>query len=153
LAKSSTVPKQVEQYGPVVRIAPNEYSIDDPHALRVIYGHGTKFIKGPWYLASGPPSQHPGVVVSIFADRNPERHAASRRKAANAYSLTALLEMEPYVDSTTAVFMKHLENFAATAEVFDIRHWLQCYAFDVIGEITVKFYCLHMPPHFLILPY
>lgn len=32
--------------GPMVRIAPNEVSIDDPEdSLRIIYGHGTKFIK------------------------------------------------------------------------------------------------------------
>ena len=31
--------------GPVVRITPDTYSIDDPNAIRIIYGHGTKFIK------------------------------------------------------------------------------------------------------------
>jgi hypothetical protein len=37
------------QIGPVVRISPNEYSINDPEALRIIYGHGTHFIKVPFY--------------------------------------------------------------------------------------------------------
>lgn len=32
--------------GPIVRIGPNEVSIDDPEeSLSAIYGHGTKFIK------------------------------------------------------------------------------------------------------------
>lgn len=34
-----------EKYGPVVRIAPNEYSIDDVEAAKVIYGHGNAFDK------------------------------------------------------------------------------------------------------------
>jgi hypothetical protein len=34
-----------ERFGPVVRIAPNEYSIDDVTAARSIYGHGSKFVK------------------------------------------------------------------------------------------------------------
>lgn len=34
-----------KKYGPVVRIAPNEYSIDDVEAARVIYGHGNAFVK------------------------------------------------------------------------------------------------------------
>lgn len=34
-----------ERLGPIVRIAPNEYSIDDPEAIRHIYGHGTNFVK------------------------------------------------------------------------------------------------------------
>ena len=32
--------------GPIVRIAPNEVSIDDPgESLKIIYGHGTQFTK------------------------------------------------------------------------------------------------------------
>jgi hypothetical protein len=31
--------------GPIVRIAPNEYSFDDLQAVKTIYGHGTKFVK------------------------------------------------------------------------------------------------------------
>jgi hypothetical protein len=34
-----------EKYGPIVRIAPNEYSIDDIDAARLIYGHKTTFLK------------------------------------------------------------------------------------------------------------
>ncbi len=42
--------------GPIVRIGPNEVSIDDPEeSLRVIYGHGTKFVKvRPKYLYQSP---------------------------------------------------------------------------------------------------
>lgn len=34
-----------EKYGPVVRIVPNEYSINDVGAAKVIYGHGNSFVK------------------------------------------------------------------------------------------------------------
>jgi hypothetical protein len=34
-----------KRYGPIVRIAPGEYSVDDVEAARTIYGHGTAFIK------------------------------------------------------------------------------------------------------------
>jgi hypothetical protein len=34
-----------KRYGPIVRIAPFEYSIDDVEAAKTIYGHGTSFIK------------------------------------------------------------------------------------------------------------
>jgi hypothetical protein len=32
-------------YGPIVRVAPGEYSIDDFEAARTIYGHGNAFVK------------------------------------------------------------------------------------------------------------
>jgi hypothetical protein len=34
-----------KKYGPIVRIAPNEYSIDDVEAAKTIYGHGNAFVK------------------------------------------------------------------------------------------------------------
>lgn len=34
-----------KKYGPIVRIAPNVYSIDDADCAKVLYGHGSKFVK------------------------------------------------------------------------------------------------------------
>jgi hypothetical protein len=39
------------RYGPIVRVAPHEYSIDDVDAARTIYGHGHAFVK---VLSLGP---------------------------------------------------------------------------------------------------
>lgn len=33
------------KFGPIVRIAPSEYSIDDVEAAKTIYGHGNAFTK------------------------------------------------------------------------------------------------------------
>ncbi len=40
-----------EDLGPIVRIAPNEYSIDDAEAVKIIYGHGAGFIKVLYILS------------------------------------------------------------------------------------------------------
>src|ERR1700712_1929353 len=37
------------KYGPIVRIAPDHFSIDDPDAIKQIYGIGSKFPKSDWY--------------------------------------------------------------------------------------------------------
>jgi len=34
-----------KKYGRIVRIAPREYSIDDVEAAKIIYGHGSQFVK------------------------------------------------------------------------------------------------------------
>ena len=34
-----------KKYGPIVRIAPHEYSVDDVEAAKTIYGHGSAFVK------------------------------------------------------------------------------------------------------------
>jgi len=42
--------------------------------------------------------------------------------------MTALLEMEPFVDGCSQVFMTRLGEYADTNEILDLGHWLQCYA-------------------------
>lgn len=67
------------RYGPVVRLAPNEFSLDDPAAVKVIYGLGTTFTKGPWYTASGLPFKN---QYNFFQMSENDRHIEMRRKLA-----------------------------------------------------------------------
>ena len=65
------------------------------------------------------------------------QHAAMKRPIAQAYSLSTLVEFEPFIDSTTAVLFSRLDElFAGSGKVCDLGEWLQFYAFDVIGELT-----------------
>ncbi|KAF4554808.1 Cytochrome P450-like protein 7 [Elsinoe fawcettii] len=122
-----------QKLGPIVRIAPNQYSIDDVEAIRIIYGHGTSFVKNDWYYASGNPDDR---FHDLFTDRNPKRHSELRRKVANLYSMTNLLHLEPFVETCTSLLLGHFDRFAQTDEPINLQHWLQCYAFDTIGMIT-----------------
>ena len=122
--------------GPIVRIAPGQYSIDDPEAIKAIYGHGTPFVKvrtqtvywsslipkqSSWYRASTAP----GPVHDLFRDEDPKRHAANRRKVAALYSTTNLLQFEPYVDTSVKIFMDRMQELSNTRQTFDLQHWLQ----------------------------
>ncbi|KAF5967706.1 cytochrome P450 monooxygenase [Fusarium bulbicola] len=122
------------KYGPVVRIAPDEYSIDDPAAAKIVYGSGRGFTKSPWYYASGNPFSS---LPSIFVEPNPHIHAQARRKVAAAYSMTNLVQLEPFIDKCSALLRDRLEEFARSGTSVEISHWMQCYAFDVIGMMTV----------------
>jgi len=88
-----------------------------------------------WYRAAGnaDPKSH-----DLFTDLNPKRHAETRRKVANLYSMTSLLQLEPFVTSCTEKLVEKFEEFATSKQTFDMQHWLQCYAFDMIGLITVR---------------
>ncbi|KAJ6198573.1 LOW QUALITY PROTEIN: cytochrome P450 [Bipolaris maydis] len=86
----------------MVRIAPNEYSIDDLVAAKAICctGHG--------------------------------------RKVTAIYPMTNLVQLEQFVDECTSILEKRLNEFASSGTSIDISHWLQCYAFDVLGKMTSK---------------
>jgi len=51
--------------------------------------------------------------------------------------MTSLLSYEPFVDSQNAVLCEKLREFAVAGSLVDIPKWMQFYAFDVIGEMTV----------------
>lgn len=52
--------------------------------------------------------------------------------------MTSIKHYEPYVDNCIAVILEKFDQFADSGESLDLQRWMQCYAFDVIGEITVR---------------
>ncbi|TVY12611.1 Pisatin demethylase [Lachnellula arida] len=133
------------KYGPIVRIAPGEYSLDDVNAAKIIYGHvrSPSVARAPWYSAWAPPDPN---KANLFSDLNPHRHAFQRRKFASAYSMSTLVSYEQYVNDCTALLIQRFDELAHSHQIINFYHWLQCYAFDVIGEITfgVRFGLLDM---------
>ena len=45
--------------------------------------------------------------------------------------------MERFVDECVGLFVQRLNEVAATDSPINVQHWMQCYAFDVIGYVTV----------------
>ncbi|ETS77432.1 hypothetical protein PFICI_11306 [Pestalotiopsis fici W106-1] len=120
-----------KKYGAIVRYGPNRYSFNSLDAGKAIYWHGTSFEKSAWYEAWKNPKQW-----TLFADRNIRRHAANRRMYQNTYSMSSLINYEPHVDECADLFCTRLNELAETGLTMNMGHWLQCYAFDVIGAIT-----------------
>ena len=60
-----------------------------------------------------------------------------RRSVNSAFSMTALVQYEPFVDETTEKFLDQTEAFFSSKNaICNFAQWLQYYAFDVVGEIT-----------------
>jgi hypothetical protein len=93
-------------------------------------------MQAPWYLASANANSE---SHDLFTDRNPRRHGENRRKVAALYSMTSIVAMESYVSECTSVLFQRLSELAASGQTFNLQHWMQYYAFDVIGFITVSF--------------
>lgn len=123
--------KDGEYYAPVVRVGPNMYSITRPE--KVVYGIGSKMEKSSWYEGWKHPSPDRWTV---FSDRNIQRHAETRRKFQSMYSMSSLLHYETYAEAVQDVFRQRLVEMTRNRQSVDMHHWFQCYAFDVIGNIT-----------------
>jgi len=118
--------------GPVVRLAPNRYSILDAEATKTILGHKTSMRKTDFYNSFADPHES-----NLFTERDNTVHATMRRPVAQLYSLTNLLAYEPAVDTCNSILLRRLRELAVSEKTFDVRCLMQYYAFDVIGEITV----------------
>lgn len=142
-----------KQYGDIVRLGPNVLSFADPAALKAIYGLNKGFTKvrtmlrealiahtnlmqSDFYpvqqaLAKGTP------LPSLFSTTDEQYHARLRRSVNSAFSMSALIQYEPFVDETTTKFLDQTEAvFASKNATCDFAQWLQWYAFDVVGQIT-----------------
>lgn len=128
--------------GKIVRVGPKSYSIDDADAAKIIYGHGTRFIKSEWYLAWQIPKHF--LEVNLFGQRDIKQHANARRRYANLYSMSAIVEYEAHVENCVQVFTEILNTCALKEATVDLAKLFQYYAFDVIGEITVQCHNAHL---------
>ncbi|OWP01607.1 cytochrome P [Marssonina coronariae] len=76
-------------------------------------------------------------LPSLFSTTSEPFHAQLRRSVNSAFSMSTLIQYEPFVDSTTELFLDQTDAlFAAPGAACDFARWLQFYAFDVIGEMT-----------------
>ncbi|KXJ85484.1 cytochrome P450 [Microdochium bolleyi] len=125
-----------EKYGDVVRLGPNSLSFANPEALKTIYGLNKGFVKSDFYVVQQA-VMNGHSLASLFSTTDEGFHARFRRCVNSAFSMSALVQYEPYVDNTTRLFLDQTERlFAANPDGCDFPRWLQFYAFDVIGEIT-----------------
>ena len=82
-----------EQYGPIVRIGPNQLSFISNSALKQIYGFRSNVKKAAFYDAfPATPSS-----VSVHSARDKAQHARKRRVMSHAFSDSAIKGLERYI--------------------------------------------------------
>ncbi|KAL4802468.1 cytochrome P450 [Aspergillus unguis] len=121
-----------DTYGPVVRIAPNEVSVVGAAPMKQIYGHGTSSKKSDWYHTW----HTPGVNPPFFAETDRKLHSLKRRRVSAAYSMTAILRYEPYIQACMDLCLSKLRAECEAGNVVDISEWTQALVFDVVGELA-----------------
>ncbi|EEQ85215.2 cytochrome P450 oxidoreductase [Blastomyces dermatitidis ER-3] len=125
-----------EKYGPLVRIGPNHVSASDPEALKTIYSFTNIFPKSEFY-SIGEGLYEGKKLPTLFTTRSNEYHAQLKRASAKGFSMTAISELEPYVNGCIELFLKKVEERSNDGKmVFDIGPWMQFFAFDVLGEVN-----------------
>ncbi|EJT98017.1 cytochrome P450 [Dacryopinax primogenitus] len=123
-----------KRQGSIIRIAPNEVSISDPSAMKMIYSVTGGFSKSDFYDVFRIPTDPP----SLFTDRDEARHTDRRRLVGSVYTMNNLLKLEPHVQIIISRFVKQLDKlFGSTSDVADMSMWFYRMAYDVTGQLSV----------------
>ncbi|PHH92133.1 hypothetical protein CDD83_8806 [Cordyceps sp. RAO-2017] len=128
------IKKLHEEYGDIVRLAPDELSFIDPAAWRDIYPKN--FVRPYEYK-----DQPPGKTASNLIACTETEHARFRRILAPAFSERHTAAQEPfvcsYVDKLVSKLDERIEETSGRGST-DINavEWINYLAFDVIGDLV-----------------
>ncbi|GLA92447.1 hypothetical protein AtubIFM61612_007173 [Aspergillus tubingensis] len=128
-----------EVYGDVVRIKPREISINDPSAIKDIYGVGTTCVKGPFYDLHYP---HRSLQMA----RDKAFHSKRRRLWDRGFTSKALAGYEPYLLEHCKDIVQVIESRSSQAQ--ETTALIDGFAWDSMGIFAFgkSFNMLHGEP-------
>ncbi|CAJ0547479.1 Ff.00g042330.m01.CDS01 [Fusarium sp. VM40] len=137
----SHLAKLHDQYGPVVRVGPEDVSFITAGAFKTIYGHkssgGKDFPKDLRNYRQGRP------VTNLITANQPD-HKRMRRLLSHAFSQKALHSQEGIMRHYVDLFMTQLTERAHQGIDVNLVAWYNFATFDLIGHLTLgqSFGCL-----------
>ncbi|KAB5563501.1 cytochrome P450 oxidoreductase [Coniochaeta sp. 2T2.1] len=119
------------KYGRIVRTGPNQVSVGDPAAISTIYNTNDKFKKSDFYIPFQVFDEE-GMLPDPFVLNDKALHTRMKKNAYTAYSMGAMLQLEPLADAVTDRLFAALDK----RPTCDLGKWLRYYATDVIFAVT-----------------
>ncbi|KAI2981999.1 hypothetical protein CBS147344_9070 [Aspergillus niger] len=121
------VQKLHEQYGPVVRITPDEIHLSDPENCEKIYYIGSRYGKDPQFYGAF------GTHKATFTAPSPDVHRVKRSALNPFFSRKKVLELEDIVqDKADKLVRRMRESFSSTGCI-DLHHAFRAISVDVIS--------------------
>ncbi|RYO94321.1 hypothetical protein DL766_000598 [Monosporascus sp. MC13-8B] len=123
----------LREYGPVVRIAPNELAFFTPKAFTDIYLRHHKdnnsFVKTNF--------QNRGKDLGgIIWEEDPSRHREVARKLASALSTRSIRAMEPLVHQYVDYFVEKMKELGTAPSGVELVKWTNWLAMDLSVDLT-----------------
>ncbi|KAK4222261.1 hypothetical protein QBC38DRAFT_88306 [Podospora fimiseda] len=131
------------QYGPVLRIAPDEVTFADPDAYNDILQ--TKSGSPPFLKDHIWWTRQPGQPESLLSALDPEYHARMRKALTPGFTPRALKAQEQFIHRYADLLVERLQEKAADGRVeLDIWPWINFTTFDIFGDLGFgeSFNCL-----------
>lgn len=96
-------------------------------------------MKSGFYGTLMPYTRKGGALPAVFNARDEEMHKAIKTPIAPLFSMSNALTLEVFVDKIITVMTKQRDAWFVVSQVpFDLSDWLQSFAFDVMGTLTLS---------------
>ncbi|KAI8955740.1 cytochrome P450 [Xylaria longipes] len=119
------------RHGLVVRYGVKCISISDPEVIGIVYGSRAGFITADSYnVLLG--HQNGKDIPSLVSTRDEKQHGALRRSVANAFTPTAALDYEKWIDLTIEDLLKSV----AKKSTFDLASIVLWYTMDASARFS-----------------
>ncbi|PYH44760.1 cytochrome P450 [Aspergillus saccharolyticus JOP 1030-1] len=116
-----------QQYGPIVRLSPNEVSFASLEAIREIYASGgSGYNKTEFYDMF-----RQFGMKTMFSTLDKRTHSQRKRELADSYAMSNILR-EPHVSTIRERAEPFVLQGAALARSVDVYVFLHCYALDCV---------------------
>ncbi|CAG8033226.1 unnamed protein product [Penicillium nalgiovense] len=127
------------KYGPAVQVGPNCVSISDPNLIRTIYS-----TRNPWKKSD---MYRPNDVLleghrlsNLFNTQDEDWHNQNIRPIRSLWSMTKVLEYEPFIDETITKFVDKLAlrfvDGGNAGKVCPADEWIGFFAWDVTANFS-----------------
>ncbi|KAK3695835.1 cytochrome P450 [Podospora appendiculata] len=129
------IQKLHRQYGPILRIAPNEVTFAQPEAWDEIFRPPQgQFLKDPiWWR------RPPGKPMSLINAIEPDEHARIRKALAPGFTPRALKAQEPFIQRYVTLLADRLGETVlaepSSRVEIDIGPWFNFATFDIFGDL------------------
>ncbi|KAF1811223.1 trichodiene oxygenase [Eremomyces bilateralis CBS 781.70] len=131
---SRRIDRMHDEYGPIVRVAPDEIHIRDPDFWDDVYSKNPKIqvAKIGWDTRFGS-------KASTFTTPDATKHRQRRAAFSNMFSKRAILQLEPVIRDTASTLIRRMVEFAESKKVLNVREAYSAYTGDIIMQYSFGF--------------
>ncbi|KAI1821714.1 cytochrome P450 [Xylaria intraflava] len=119
------------RHGPIVRYGVRCVSISDPEVINVVYGSRAGFTTADSYKVLAG-HQNGKDIPSLVSTQDEKKHGALRRAVANAFTPSAALDYENWIDVTIKEFLESV----ARKPAFDMTSMVLWYVMDASARFS-----------------
>ncbi|EFX00361.1 cytochrome p450 monooxygenase [Grosmannia clavigera kw1407] len=127
----ATILKLHQKYGPLVRISPDEVSVNDVTAYTEIYSQTSKFPKAKYFYYA-----FTDQTANLFSMYDKKEHIQDKRLMSAAFSKAAILQREDKIYTMADQLMDRIAGISDAKQQFPLLSSFHCMTLDLISEFV-----------------